>query len=76
MKGKAQYTWPPSANLFWSATFDDANIIDFFTKIVSYPSEEVNCTEASPSVGVPWSLSRFNRMEQITLKNVNNCWNA
>jgi len=32
LKGKVQYSWPPSTNSFRSAAFDLANIIHIFTK--------------------------------------------
>jgi hypothetical protein len=52
LKGKAQYTWPPCANLLTSAPFYIENMINIFNK-TSYLNEEVNCSEPSPSVSVP-----------------------
>ncbi len=53
LKGKALYSWPPNTNLYRSAPFYIENIIYIFNK-TSYLNEEVNCTEPSPSVSVPW----------------------
>ncbi len=43
---------------FGPASDKIANTIYFFNP--SYPNEEVNCTEPSPSIGAPW----FRRQEQ------------
>ncbi len=47
LKGKAQYSWPPCTNQFWSSPFYIENIINLSYK-TSYLNEEVNCTEPSP----------------------------
>ncbi len=36
LKGKVQYSWPPYTNYFRSASFDNSNIIYFFTKQATY----------------------------------------
>ncbi len=41
--------------MFKSVAFDIAIIMYFFTK--RYVNKEVNCTELSPSVSVPWVLN-------------------
>ena len=56
LKGKAQHCWFPCTNLFRSAAFDIANLIYIFTK---QPTLEMNCTEPSPSVSVPWCAHSF-----------------
>ncbi len=53
LKGMAQYSWPPCTNQFRSAHFYIENMIYLGSK-TSYLNEEVNCTEPSPSVSVPW----------------------
>jgi hypothetical protein len=54
LKGKAQYGWPPCTNQSISAPFYIENIINLFYK-TSYFNEEVNSTEPSPLVSIPWS---------------------
>ncbi len=46
---------PPCTNSFRSAHFYIENIIYLCYK-TSYLNEEVNCTEALPSVSVPWRM--------------------
>ncbi len=58
LKGKAAYSLPPCTNLIRSVAFDNGNIIYFFYK-TSSPNEEVNRTEPSPRVSVPWFLLLF-----------------
>ncbi len=58
LKGKALYSRPPCTNKFRTATFDKGNIVLFFNK-TSYPNEEVNRTEPSPSVRVPCFFTPF-----------------
>ncbi len=53
LKGKDQYSWPPCTNKLRSAVFDNANIIYNFTKEAKL-NEEVNRTEPSLSVSIPW----------------------
>jgi hypothetical protein len=53
LKGKAQYSWPPSTYYLIIEAFDIANIFYFMNK-TSYPNEEVNETESSPSISIPW----------------------
>ncbi len=50
-EGSVQLT--PSTNQFRQAIFVIENVIYYLTKQVT-PIEEVNRTEPSPSVGVPW----------------------
>jgi len=52
-KGKAQYSWPPCANYFISDAFDIEKHYLWFYK-TSHLIEEVNRTEPSPLVSVPW----------------------
>jgi hypothetical protein len=52
MKGKAQYSRPPSSNQFRSAPFKSENIF-YLSYKTSYLNKEVNCTEPSPLVNVP-----------------------
>ncbi len=52
LQGKAKYGWP-CTNQFISAPFYIKNIIKLFFK-TSYLNEEVNCTEASSLVSIPW----------------------
>ncbi len=47
LKGKDQYCGPPNTNQFGSADFHTESI--YFCK-TAYLSDEVNCTEPSPSV--------------------------
>ncbi len=54
-KEKAQYSWPPCTNLFTSPPIYIENIIYIFNK-TSYRNEEVNGTEPSPSVSIPWLI--------------------
>jgi hypothetical protein len=54
LKGKTQYGWPPCTNRFRSAPLYIENIINLFYK-TSYLNEEVNCTEPSPLVRIPWT---------------------
>jgi len=53
LEGKAQYAWPPCTNQFRSAPFNIETIINLFYK-QSNLNEEVNCTEPSPLVSIPW----------------------
>ncbi len=54
LKRKAQYSWTPCTNQIGSAPFYIENIINLFCK-TSYLNEEINCTEPSPFVSIPWS---------------------
>ncbi len=54
LKGKAKYGSPPCTNYFWSAPIYIENIFLLYNK-TSYLNEEVNRTEPSASVSVPWS---------------------
>ncbi len=47
-----QYSWPPCTNLFRSTSFEIANFI--YIKKTRYLNKDVNHTEPSPSVSVPW----------------------
>ncbi len=51
-KGKAQYYWPPCSNQFRTIAFSLEMLFIFFTK-TSYPNEEVNSTEPSPTLSFP-----------------------
>jgi hypothetical protein len=53
LNGKAQYSWTPGTNYFWSAAFWYCKHCLLFHK-TSYLNVEVNCTEPFPSVSVPW----------------------
>jgi len=54
LKEKAQYGWSPCTNKFRSAHFYIEHIIYVFIPN-KLPNEEVNCTELSLSVSIPWS---------------------
>ncbi len=58
LKGKAQYTWSPCTNLFRSAPFYIEHIIYIFNK-TTYLNEDVNRTDSSPSVSIPWFKSNL-----------------
>ncbi len=53
LKEKAQYSRPPCANLLRSTAFETEIIIYLFYK-TTYLIEEVNCTNPSLSVSIPW----------------------
>jgi hypothetical protein len=53
LKVKAQYGCPLCANQFRSAPFCIVNITYLFFQIGIF-NEEVNCTEPSPSVSIPF----------------------
>jgi hypothetical protein len=53
VNGKVKYDWPPCINKFRSVAFYSENIIYLWYK-TSYLYEEVNCTEPSLSISVPW----------------------
>ncbi len=51
-KRKAQYIWTPRTNWYRPAAF---NIQIFFSFLQNkYLNKEVNCTNPSPSVMIPW----------------------
>jgi hypothetical protein len=56
LKGKAQYSRPPSANLFSLVTLNIRNIINLFYK-TCYLNKEAKGAEPSSSVSVSLSLS-------------------
>ncbi len=53
LKGKAQYRLPPCTSQVRSASFNIESTIYLFYK-TSSTNEEVNCTEPSPLVSIPW----------------------
>jgi hypothetical protein len=53
LKGKDQYNWPPCTNQFRLPTLSKEIYFFIFYK-TRYLNKEVNCTEPSPSVRVPW----------------------
>jgi hypothetical protein len=52
LKGEVQYSWSPCTNRFRSSDFEIASMVYFYK--ASYFNEEVNRTEPSPLVSVPW----------------------
>ncbi len=64
LKGKAKYSWPPCTNQFRSAPYYFENIIYLWYKMSGGLNEEVNCTELSRSVSIPW-LSTNDTQVQI-----------
>ncbi len=59
-RGKNQYDWPPSTNLFWSSAFYIENITYILNK-KSYLNEEVNGTEPSFQLVIPdWVIYLMN----------------
>ncbi len=66
LKGKAQYSWPPCINQFRSAPFYIENIINLFYK-TSYLNKEVNCTEPSPLISIPWSSLSTSTDSNLTI---------
>ena len=62
-RGKAQHSWPQRNNQFRSAPFYIENIIHFFYKTSHL--NEVNCTEPSLLVSIPWfKFSRWHQEEE------------
>jgi hypothetical protein len=66
LKGKDQYDQTPCANEFLSATFQTESFFFLFYK-TTYLNEEVNHTDPSPSVRLPW----FYLFEQLVVYHFN-----
>jgi hypothetical protein len=64
--GKSRYNRPPGSNLFKSGAFSNEHILFTFTQ-QTYLNEEVNRSELSLSVKVPW----INVVTQLFDLNVN-----